>query len=284
MNNEELALTIKNISIIIRLLYKRLYILEINKKKDSLEYNKILELIKFYTKLEDGFYNIIFTSKSCDDILDINTTIVSELGYNVKIGCFLNDDALINGLLSEDEIIIMRCVRNLFIIFARLDSKDPLDGSVNYMIEKTNNERNNIFLHMISEEEDSTELIKSKYDFSFVFKDDEYIKHNDIIGEVGVELKISDDITRIGRILCSIVDEVLCDSSRIYILSSYIKSSLCFMNEEDVYIIRDVFETYVDLGIVEDGYGYRLFIQLLDEYESIKKDYLDGGFNLKRKY
>ena len=284
MNNEELALTIKNISMIIRLLYKRLYILEINKKIDSLEYNKILYLISFYTKLEDEYYNIIFSSKSCDDILDINTIIVSELGSNAKVGYFLSEDALINGLLGEDEFVIMRCVRKLFIIFARLDSKDPLDGSVNYMIEKTNNERNNIFLHMISEEENSYETIKSKYDFAFVFKDDEYIEHNDIVGEVGVELKISDDITRIGRILCSIVDEVLCDSSRIYILSSYIKASLCFMNEEDVYIIRDVFETYVDLGIVEDGYGYRLFIQLLDEYESIKKDYLDGGFNLKRKY
>ena len=56
------------------------------------------------------------------------------------------------------------------------------------------------------------------------------------------------------------------------------------MCEEDVYIIRDVFETYVDLGVVADGYGYHLFMQLLDEYDIIKKDYLDGGFNLKRKY
>lgn len=290
MNNEEIALTLKNISFILRVLYKKLAYIEINNKLDTDEYKKVLSLVNFYISLEDVYYNEIFLRKSCDDILEINAIMINDFASKAKIGSYLDEDLIMSGFLDDDELIIMRCFRKLFIIFAKLDCKDILDGSINYMIEKTNNERNNIFLGLIEKEASNlslpnrNSLVETKYDLGFIFKNEEYINHNDIIAEVGAELKISEDICRAGKTLSNIVLKDEMDTRNVTMLVSYIKASLCFMSEDDVFIIQDTFYSYLEHGFITDGYGFSLFNQLLDDFGTIKKDYLNGKFTLKRKY
>lgn len=289
MPDVEMGLTLKNISNILYNLYYKLFVLDCNKKTDTLEYQRVIDMITFYSKLESSVFEYILANKSKDDILNINCDILND-GNGRSMNGYLSDGNIIFGELSNRKLVEIRSIRKLFLLYSKLDCNDSFDASMNYAIERTCNERNNLFLQFLSKEEkklsefDYVRLKKARYDASFVFMDDEYVNCNSLMGEIGSELKLSEDISEVATKLCRIVDEEDVDTRFITMSKCYIRACICLMNSDACEIIRDSYVKFLESGFVLDGYGYSLFMDILDEHESLRNSYLNGEYSLKRKF
>ncbi len=290
MNAESLYLTITNLSNIILACYKKLAILEIKGLESSPEYEKILRCMELYSKLEDGYYDKLFSDKKLEE------EFMSYIGHKFDDRHLRNYATGYYRLFHEfpnEELVNVRMFSRLSTmksveVVKEVNPLPNIDSIVDYLFER----KNHIFLDVLEDDIDNPNyksvrnvLIKAKYDQAFMMKKKEVTCEvsQEEIECVGIGNDIH-DVETLGLKLSKLSDKTIEHNYRSVILNiAYIKSALIQCHPFLVYELIDRFEKKLDSKEVSDTPGYRLFMGVLDSIPQIREQYLITDATLKRK-
>ena len=176
LSEENLYFSIKSVTQILYRLYCRLAILESQEKDTSLEYEKTLKLIEFYTALEDQYYeNVEKLLKKDEEIVErmyVNTLLSTESNFSPEKS--LSDPSyMIFHDFKENDVVPMRMATKLYEI--SIQNSEEANQLGKRVYNEYESQRDTYFIDIIdSMIKDNTYknfkkmIIKSKYKIAFI--------------------------------------------------------------------------------------------------------------------
>lgn len=288
--------SLKNVTTILYRLYCNLIILEINGKDTSLEYEKTLKMIEFYTALEDEYYKRIEELvKEDEDIIErmyVNNLLSTESTFPPDKQ--LSDPSyIIFHDVKEGDIIPMRMANKLFET-SYITSKE-VDEIGMKIYSEYETQKGTYFIDVLDSlskdsecKEFKKELIRAKYKVAFINKkrcpkepEDEFISSS------ANEVVNAQEILSYARKMYGLNEASLRapgNARKLLLTMAYIRANMLQMEEvgmQALYTLLSIGESNGDLNPRE---GKKLLEEILDYEKKDKETFKSKGKSLKRKF
>lgn len=296
LSEENLYFSIKSVTQILYRLYCRLAILESQEKDTSLEYEKTLKLIEFYTALEDQYYeNVEKLLKKDEDIVErmyVNTLLSTESNFSPEKS--LSDPSyMIFHDFKENDVVPMRMATKLYEI--SIQNSEEANQLGKRVYNEYESQRDTYFIDIIdSMIKDNTYknfkkmLIKAKYKIAFINKKRKPEEpSDDMIISTAMAVANSKEIIsyaqKMYRLNKSSIESPS-NTRKILLSSAYIRANLLQMDELALEILNTLLTIGEDVGELKPGDGKTLFDSILKKEKEDKETFKEKGNTLKRKF
>lgn len=293
---KEIYYSLRNIASVLYRLYLELSSLESKKMDSSIEYERVLKLVEFYTSLEDEYYKRLEElSYSDEDIIErmyVNTLISTASAFPPDKQ--LSDPTyIIFHDIKEDDIIPMRMANKLFEVsmIARKD-KDEIGDKLYTEYES---QKGTYFLDIIdsmSKDKDCesvrNELIKAKYKVAFINKRRcPREPENDFIASTANEVINAQEVLTYAKKMYGLNElsiNALGNRRKLLLSIAYIRANLLQMDEVGLQALTTLINVGEMCGDLNPRDGKKLFEGILEYAKNDKETFKSKGKSLKRKF
>lgn len=283
------------LSSFIEKLYEQLYNLEIDGKKETKEYNRLIGILKLQTDLEKKYYEkinldyqkakswygyLLVTHIKTNNISEIDSIINQDYSKR-HIKRVLNN--LLDIILSNPKNLIEKIPEDVYKSIEQLDIEDVETILSNSLDKSVSIERNlekdvyNTFLCILEEFINNSsfnsiknELLKVKYNLSFIYtRIEQNLLNNNftIFDDVYSESKLTADIKEVEKDYYLLIKDKFCNNICLQELSSIVNISDIDYQENKIVIISILKQCFIRASmaymsefaiekIIEDFYRY----------------------------
>lgn len=293
---KDIYYSLRNITSILYRLYRNLYTLEVKEESSSLEYEKTLKLIEFYTRLEDQYYERLETLvKEDGEIIErmyVNNLLSTESTFSPEKQ--LSDISyIIFHDIKENDIIPMRMANKLFetSVITSENSDEISQGLYNgYEAQK-----GTYFIDILDAmskdpdyEEFRNQLIKAKYKVAFINKRRSPLEPNDeFVVSTANEIMNAQEILNYARKMYNLNDSSIKSPSnarRLLLSMAYIRANMLQMSEVGMQALYTLLSMGESCGDLNPREGKKLFDEILKYEKDDKETFKSKGNTLKRKF
>lgn len=293
---KEIYYSLKNITSILYRLYSNLAILEAKEKSSSLDYEKTLKLIEFYTVLEDQYYEKLEKIAEHDeDIIErmyVNNMISTESAFPPDKQ--LSDPTyIIFHDVKEDDIIPMRMASKLFETNV-MSSKDADEISQKIYTEYES-QKGTYFVDILDSlskdpicKDFKNQLIKAKYKVAFINKKRcPKEPHDDFIISTANEMVNAQEILNYARKMYSLSEKSIkapTNARKLLLTMAYIRANMLQMGEVGMQALNTLLSMGEACGDLNPRDGKKLLEGILNYEKEDKETFKSKGKTLKRKF
>lgn len=293
---KDIYYSLRNITSILYRLYRNLYTLEVKKESSSLEYEKTLKLIEFYTRLEDQYYERLETLvKEDGEIIErmyVNNLLSTESTFSPEKQ--LSDISyIIFHDIKENDIIPMRMANKLFetSVITSENSDEISQGLYNGY----ESQKGTYFIDILdtmSKDPDFKEfrnqLIKAKYKVAFINKRRSPLEPNDeFVVSTANEMMNAQEILNYARKMYNLSESSIKSPSnarRLMLSMAYIRANMLQMSEVGMQALYTLLSMGESCGDLNPREGKKLFDEILKYEKDDKETFKSKGNTLKRKF
>ncbi len=293
---KDIYYSLRNITSILYRLYRNLYTLEVKKESSSLEYEKKLKLIEFYTRLEDQYYERLETLvKEDGEIIErmyVNNLLSTESTFSPEKQ--LSDISyIIFHDIKENDIIPMRMANKLFetSVITSENSDEISQGLYNGY----ESQKGTYFIDILdamSKDPDFKEfrnqLIKAKYKVAFINKRRSPLEPNDeFVVSTANEMMNAQEILNYARKMYNLSESSIKSPSnarRLMLSMAYIRANMLQMSEVGMQALYTLLSMGESCGDLNPREGKKLFDEILKYEKDDKETFKSKGNTLKRKF
>lgn len=293
---KDIYYSLRNITSILYRLYRNLYTLEVKKESSSLEYEKTLKLIEFYTRLEDQYYERLETLvKEDGEIIErmyVNNLLSTESTFSPEKQ--LSDISyIIFHDIKENDIIPMRMANKLFetSVITSENSDEISQGLYNGY----ESQKGTYFIDILdamSKDPDFKEfrnqLIKAKYKVAFINKRRSPLEPNDeFVVSTANEMMNAQEILNYARKMYNLNESSIKSPSnarRLMLSMAYIRANMLQMSEVGMQALYTLLSMGESCGDLNPREGKKLFDEILKYEKDDKETFKSKGNTLKRKF
>lgn len=293
---KDIYYSLRNITSILYRLYRNLYTLEVKEESSSLEYEKTLKLIEFYTRLEDQYYERLETLvKEDGEIIErmyVNNLLSTESTFSPEKQ--LSDISyIIFHDIKENDIIPMRMANKLFetSVITSENSDEISQGLYNGY----ESQKGTYFIDILdamSKDPDYKEfrnqLIKAKYKVAFINKRRSPLEPNDeFVVSTANEMMNAQEILNYARKMYNLNESSIKSPSnarRLMLSMAYIRANMLQMSEVGMQALYTLLSMGESCGDLNPREGKKLFDEILKYEKDDKETFKSKGNTLKRKF
>lgn len=293
---KEIYYSLRNITSILYRLYRKLIAFEALGKESSLEYEKTLKLIEFYTAIEDQYY------AKLEKLVKEDEEIIERLYVNNMISTassFPPDKQLSDPTyiifhdVQEDDIIPMRMANKLF--ETSVMTREADDDTGKRVFSEYEPQKGTYFVEILdSLSKDSTckefrnELIKAKYKVAFINKR-RCAKEisDDFLISAANEIVNAQEILTYARKMYGLSGksiEAPSNARKLLLTMAYIRANMLQMGEVGMQALNTLLYVGEQAGDLVPRDGKKLLEGILSYEKEDKETFKYRGESLKRKF
>ena len=296
MTSKDLYLSLKNMTEMLYVHYRRLAFLESKGLENTLEYNLTLKNIESIKRFESMLYMFVI-----DRVKKDKDTIVHILGYLCMNDTRLQLDDLIKNYslvvfndLSVDDIVSVRISSILFEIYLEYCNKTSNSEKYNEIFEA---KRNKFFIDMLSKQIDDESfkpfrgiMCKAKYDYAFAYPMEAVDVETNIEFDAMIVVKNTNELLSFYEKLSKLNDNSInspANARKILLTIPFVKACATQLLELD----DDSVDAFMGMANITDNIlgnktdsGKQLFFKILEDAKRESDEYLGDDYSLKRKY
>lgn len=293
---KEIYYSLKNITSILYRLYRKLTILETMSKDSSLEYEKTLKLIEFYTALEDQYYEKLEKlSEKDEDIIErlyVNNMISTASSFPPDKQ--LSDPTyIIFHDVKEDDIIPMRMANKLFETSMLTRTEEDEMGKKIYS--EYESQKGTYFVEVLDAlskdetcKEFRNELIKAKYKVAFINKRRcaKEVSDDFIISSANEVINAQEILTYARKMygLSQKSIEAPSNARKLLLTMAYIRANMLQMGDVGMQALSALLYMGEQAGDLTPRDGKKLLEGILNYEKEDKETFKSKGKTLKRKF
>lgn len=293
---KEIYYSLRNITSILYRLYRKLVAFEVLGKESSLEYEKTLKLIEFYTATEDQYYakleKLVKEDKEIIERLYVNNMI--STASNFPPDKQLSDPTyIIFHDIKEDDIIPMRMAGKLFETSVMAREND--DDMSKRVFSEYEPQKGTYFVEILDSlsrdsacKEFRKELIKAKYKVAFINKR-RCAKEisDDFLVSAANEVVNAQEILTYAKKMYGLTQksiEVPSNARRLLLTMAYIRANMLQMGEVGMQALNTLLYVGEQAGDLVPREGKKLLEGILSYEKEDKETFKSKGESLKRKF
>lgn len=293
---KEIYYSLRNITSILYRLYRKLTAFEVLGKESSLEYEKTLKLIEFYTAIEDQYYvkleKLVKEDEEIIERLYVNNMISTASSFPPDKQ--LSDPTyIIFHDVKEDDIIPMRMANKLF--ETSVMTREADDDTGKRVFSEYEPQKGTYFVEILDSlskdsicKEFRNELIKAKYKVAFINKR-RCAKEisDDFLISAANEVVNAQEILTYARKMYGLSGksiEAPSNARKLLLTMAYIRANMLQMGEVGMQALNTLLYVGEQAGDLVPRDGKKLLEGILSYEKEDKETFKYRGESLKRKF